>query len=167
MMRMAMTVFGVVLHMAIGCGQDEKIAGLEKRNQELNAEVDKSHATTNYVLQAKCSKEAKTWFNENWARDKDTDLLNFTNHYNRSLNKCFILVEYHYDGPGLGDSWTNDLSFWDVYENVKYANFHENHMIFFKPNARTDDRVITCEQSDKKCKTVEEFDELVNPYMNN
>ena len=90
-MHISTVAFGAVLLIAVGCGQDEKIASLGKQNQELKAEVDKSHATADYDLQAKCSKDAKTWFNENWTRDKDTVLLNFANHYNRSLNMCFIL----------------------------------------------------------------------------
>jgi len=153
--------------MAIGCGQDEKIASLEKQNRELKAEVDKSHATADYDLQAKCSKDAKTWFNENWSRDKDTALLDFTNHYNKSMNKCFILVEYHYTLGDGGASWTNDMTLWDVYENAKYATFDESHMIYFKPTVRTDDRVIICELSDTKCKTGKEFNNLVRPYLNN
>lgn len=161
-MRISVVALGVVLLVVMGCGQDEKIANLEKQNEELKAEAEKSHTTADYDLQAKCSKDAKTWFNENWSRDKDTELLDFTNHYNKSMNKCFILVEYNYT---LGDGsarWVNDMTLWDVYENAKYASFDETHMM----TARTDDRVITCELSDKKCKTGEEFNDLVRPYLN-
>jgi hypothetical protein len=165
-MRMCMIVIGAVVLIEIGCGQDEKIAKLEKQNQELTAEVDKSRVTGDYDLQARCSKDAKTWFNENWSRDKGTELLDFTNHYNKSLNKCFILTEYHYD-VGLGNSWMNDVSLWDVYENLKYANFGEYHMISFKPTATENDRVFTCEVFNKNCKALQEFNELVRPYMNN
>lgn len=151
--------------MAIGCGQDKKIASLEKQNQELKAEVDKSHAMADYDLQAKCSKDAKAWFNENWAREKNTELLQFTNHYNRSMNKCFILVEYHYSLADGGDSWNSSMSLWDIYENARYATFGEDHFIYFKPTPRTEDRVITCELSDTKCKTGNEFNNLVRPYL--
>ncbi len=167
-MRICMIAFGVILLMVMGCGSrdDEKIANLEKQNQDLKAEVEKNHATADYDFQAKCSKDAKTWFNENWSRDKDTELLDFTNHYNKSLNKCFILVEYHHS-LGLGDSWVNDITLWDVYENAKYASFAEDHIIYIKPTASTQDRVVTCELADKKCKTAGEFNDLVRPYMNN
>jgi hypothetical protein len=162
-----MIAFGAVLLMAIGCGQHDKIAKLEKQNEELKAEVEKSHATADYDLQAKCSKDAKAWFNENWSRDKDTALLDFTNHYNKSMNKCFILVEYHYTLGDGGASWMNDMKLWDVYENVQYASFGEIHHDYLKPTAPTEDRVITCELSDKKCRTGEEFNGLVRPYLNN
>ena len=45
MIRTPMTVFEAVLLMAIGCGQDKKIAILEKQNQELKAQGDKGRET--------------------------------------------------------------------------------------------------------------------------
>jgi hypothetical protein len=158
--RSSMIAFGAVLLMAMGCAQDEKIANLERQNQELKAEVEKNHATADYDLQAKCSRDAKTWFNENWSRDKDTLLLDFTNHYNKSMNKCFILVEYNYS-IGANGSWVSSSQLSDVYENSKFATFAEHH------SASTDDRVNICELSDKKCKTPEEFNDFVRPYLNN
>ncbi|SRR6266700_3724782 len=154
--------------LVVGCdrGQDQRIANLEKANQELKAEVEKNRNTADYDLQAKCSKDAKARFKENWATDKDTILLDFTNHYNRSMNKCFILVEYHYD-VGKDGTWTNDMTVWDVYENSKYGNFAENHYISFKPKVETRDEVITCEFGSAKCKTIQEFNGLAGQYMNN
>ena len=82
------------------------------------------------------------------------------------MNKCFILVEYHYD-VGVEGSWMNDKSLWDIYENVKYANFGEMHTIRFKPTESNDERVIVCVLSDKKCTTAAEFNDLVRPYLKN
>jgi len=105
-------VFAAVLLILAGCDQEsqnQKIATLEKANQELKAAVEKSHAVEEYDLQAKCSKDAKAWFKENWQRDKDRLLLDFTNHCNKSMNKCFILVEYHYS-VGKEGAWANDMT---------------------------------------------------------
>jgi hypothetical protein len=166
--RLRITAFGTVLLMAMGCGQDEKIATLEKQNQELKAQVEKSHATADYDLQAKCSKDARAWFNENWASTKDAILLDFTNHYNKSLNKCFILVEYHYSNSFAGTSgWTNNMSLWDVYENSKYATFAENHTTYFKPTVHTEQSVVICELLGKKCMNIGEFNDATLPYMSN
>lgn len=151
-----------------GCDAD-RIAKLEKENADLKAMVEKQNAAAAYDLQAKCSKDARMWFNENWSSDKDTILLDFTNHYNVKQNKCFILVEYHYNsrlaGPG-GDSWTNDMNLYDVYENSRYAQFDENHYTYWKPKYSTGDEVITCEVSGTQCKTGQEFNNLVGQYMN-
>jgi hypothetical protein len=154
---------------AMGCDNSDRISRLEKQNHELQVEVKRGQVIADYDLQAKCSKDARTWFNENWSRDKDTVLLDFTNHYNKKLNKCFILVEYHYNshfaGPG-GSSWTNRMTLSDVHENVEYGTFAENHYTHWKPEVTTYDEVITCEGPPQKCKTTEEFNGFVRPYMN-
>jgi hypothetical protein len=153
-----------------GCN-DDKIAQLEKQNTELKAQLAKEKDTTrDFDLQAKCSKDARIWFNQNWSRDKDTILLDFSNHYNAEHNKCFILTESHYNShfanPG-GNSWANDMTLTDVYENAKYAEFVENHVTDVKPTLNVANEVITCDVQGAKCKTGEEFDNLIRPYMNN
>jgi hypothetical protein len=60
-----------------GCEAD-RVAKLEKENADLKAKVEKQNTALDYDLQAKCSKDAV--------------LLDFTNHYDAKLNKCFILV---------------------------------------------------------------------------
>jgi hypothetical protein len=153
----------------MGCNNDERVRNLEKQTEELKAAVNKNSAALDYDLQAKCSRDARVWFNENWSRDKDTVLLDFTNHYNKKLNKCFIVVEYHYNsnfaGTG-GGSWTNDMELSDVYENSKYGRFGENHYTYWKPTVTSSSEVISCELLDQKCKTIEEFNGLLRPYMN-
>jgi len=149
-----------------GCDAD-KIARLEKENQELKAASAKDHASADYDLQAKCSRDAKAWFNENWAgsRDKDTILLDYTNHHDKSENKCFIQVEYHYNFLSPG-SWVTDIMLWDVYENAKYGTYSETHLVYQQPY-RVEDHVVYCELLGKKCQTVEQYNALVQPYMNN
>ncbi len=148
----------------------DRLAKLEKENADLKAKVEKQSTVADYDLQAKCSKDARAWFNENWSGDKDTILLTFTNHYSSKLNRCFILVEYHYNsrlaGPG-GESWTNAMSLTDVYENAKYAEFDENHYTYYKPQFSTHQEVITCVVQGKKCQAGAEFNNLVSPFMNN
>lgn len=154
----------VIFLFIIGCDSAERIDRLEKQNDELQSQLKKIQAASDYDLQAKCSRDAKSWFGENWARDKNTTLLDFTNHYNKALNKCFILVEYHYTLDNSG-SWTGDITLWDVYENSKYATFSEQHFISFKP-PETRDEVIGCEMLGTKCKSAEEFNNGWRPYMN-
>ena len=67
--------------------------------------------STDLDLQAKCARDSKTWFRENWATgsDKDTLLFVYHNHYNKRLNKCFIQVEYH-RSTGFERSWSNHVT---------------------------------------------------------
>jgi hypothetical protein len=151
-----------------GC-DTERLNKLEKENAELKAKADKADVVRDFDLQAKCAKDARTWFNENWARDKDTMLLDFSNHYNAKFNKCIILVEYHYNSRlagQFGDSWTNDMNLFDIYENVKYATFMENHYTYYKPDIHTAEQVIACDVEGNKCKTGAEFNNLIRKYMN-
>jgi hypothetical protein len=151
-----------------GCDAD-RISKLEKENAELRSKVEKQNVALQYDLQAKCSKDASLFFNGNWSHEKDTTFLDFTNHYDSKLNKCFILSEYHFNshlaGPD-GTSWSNVTSLFDVYENSKYGEFEENHYTYFKPQIRNTDEVIMCEVTGTKCKTIDEFDNLIRPYMN-
>jgi hypothetical protein len=168
MARLHVMFLGLILLPVFGCDGD-KIARLEKDNADLKAQMAKQSATVDYDLQAKCSKDARMWFNENWTRDKQTILLDFTNHYNAKHNKCLILVEYHYNSKFAnagGNSWTNDMSLTDVYENAKYAYFAENHITNWKPKIETHEEVISCDVEGVKCKAGDEFNNLIRPYMN-
>jgi hypothetical protein len=57
------------------------------------------------------------------------------------------------------------MSLTDVYENLKYADFTENHITNFKPSIETHSEVISCDVAGVKCKTDDEFNNRVNPYM--
>jgi hypothetical protein len=155
--------------MIVGCDVPDRESRLEKESQETKAEIEKIRtarsATADYDLQEKCSKDAKAFFIEGWTRDKNTMLLDYSNHYDKAMNKCFIAVEYHYY-EGESGSWVNDIALWDVYENVKYRFFFEGHTIFLKPEYHVEDAVVTFEFLDKKCKTIGEFNGFIRPYLN-
>lgn len=150
------------------CDNSDRIAQLEKQNKELEEKLNKENVVAEYDLAAKCSKDAKAWFSEHWHPDKGTKLLDFTNHYNKKENKCFIVVEYHYNSDlnPYGTSWTNDLSLWDIYENSQFGDFDENHYTDNVPKFNIRKEVVTCKVSGQECKSVDEFDNLVRPFMN-
>jgi hypothetical protein len=154
------------LAMSGGCDIRDRMGRLEKQNEELKAEIKKSEAAADFDLQAKCGKDARVWFNQNWTRDKTTILLSYTNHYNKPLNKCFVFVEYHYKEDQNG-SWTNYLTLWDMYENVKYGEAAESHTETFKPKFGITKSVYICDVLGKECKAIDEFNDLVRPYLTN
>ncbi len=120
-------------------------------------------------MQAKCSRDAKVFFNEGWRGDKDTIILNYSNHYNKRENKCFIIVENHYNSHfamGGGTSWTNDMNIYDVYENIQYGHFAENHYVQYKPKISSSDEFLSCEVSGQKCTDLNQFNTLAARLMN-
>lgn len=148
-----------ILLITTGC-DTEKTSQLEKQVAELKTEAAKRQTAEDYNLQAKCSQDARTWFNQNYSSDKGTILLNYSNHYNKSLNQCFILVEYHFRiTPNTMGTWVNNLTLWNVYENDKAGEFAESHWI--------SDHIVTCVVGGKQCDSIEKFHELAQPYMNN
>jgi hypothetical protein len=156
-----------LLLVCTACDTSERLARLEKQNQQLQEKVNKQQTVTDYDLQEKCSRDAKAWFHENWQADNDTTLLTYSNHYQKAMNKCFILVEYHYNsklaGPG-GSSWTNRMELWDVIENNQYADFGENHYTYYKLADSSNGEVVICSVSGQQCKSLQEFNSLIAPY---
>jgi hypothetical protein len=148
-----------------GCGDSQRITQLEKQNEEFKAQLARNQSATDFDLQAKCAKDSKAWFGESFSGAKDTILLDYSNHYNKEQNKCFVVVEWHYKAAFYGEgSWTNHMSLWDLYENTKLGEAVEQHIITFKPiSTRTE--LQSCNVLDKKCTTVVEFDDLVRPCM--
>jgi len=164
MTRLGAVLLCTVFASVIGCDTGKRLSRLEKENAELKAQVEKDQAARDLDLQAKCSKDARDWFNENWSRDKDTILLDFTNHYNKSSNSCLIFVEFHYSfGPST--SWVNDMSLWNVYENAKYAQFSERIIIDYKNGGSNN--VVTCDVDGTKCTSADEFSKLTTPFLTN
>jgi outer membrane murein-binding lipoprotein Lpp len=163
--KLAIIAGVAVVVLAAGCGDSQRIAQLEKQNEEFKAQLARNQAATDFDLQAKCSKDAKTWFDENFPSDKDTILLDRSNHYNKEQNKCLVMIEWHYKAAFYGEgSWTNHMSLWDVYENTRLGEVVEQHIIEFKPPS-TRNEVQSCNVLDKKCTSVGEFNVLVRPYM--
>lgn len=141
-----------------GCNSD-RMAVIEKKTAELERQVAQLHQSAQLDLQAKCAKDAKAWFDVRWQSDKDTILLDYVNHYSTTKNKCFINVEFHYKGVGPEFSWFNHISLHDVYENQKYGQISERHQI-------NEDKVTDCEVYGKKCTTMQEYQSLIDPFMN-
>lgn len=164
-MRRHILIALAVLLILPACDID-RVDKLEKENASLKAALAKRDAASDLDLQEKCSKASKNWFRENFPADKDTVLLDETNHFNKKMNKCFVLVEYHFNA-GYGGSWYNDITLWDVFENSKYAAFTEDH-INYPLASKLDpvDRISMCDVAGTKCKALAEFNNMTRSYMN-
>lgn len=84
----------------------------------------------------------------------------FRPHFNQKLNKCFVFIQ-NLDMHGDGSfSFAKEL--YNVLELKQYGYLQKE-----VPKNRADLTVkpFVCEMLDKYCKTDEEFDQFVKPYM--
>ena len=105
--------------------------------------VSQKQLKEEYDLQERCGKRCEEWFKKNY------NGMNcfYKNHYNNKMNKCFILINCN---EGMGQ--TQNL--WDVNENNKFGG-----LSVFKEGS------VLCSMLGKECKSKEEWDLLVKPYM--
>ncbi|MBN1471183.1 MAG: hypothetical protein JW925_05335 [Syntrophaceae bacterium] len=97
------------------------------------------------ALKKQCERECEEWVNadeKKFFRDKFTH----QNHYNASLDKCFILVNY---------SKKQLKILREINENKIYGSFR----------SKKDGSTILCNVLEKICKSESEWDSLVKPYM--
>jgi hypothetical protein len=156
-------VLALLGYLPLGCCRTERISYLEKENLGLRAQVAKDRAVAEYDLQAKCSRDATAWFNDNWSgKDKKTIiLLTHTNHLQKSSQD-------NYSRGGNGN-WVNDMTLWDVYENKNYGQYTETSTSHPNQSPEFTYRVLACELFGKAkgCETMDDFTDLVWAYLNN
>ena len=113
-----------------------------------------------YELQERCGKRAEEVFRKEYENRNigESWMSNYTNHYNRKLNKCFILVTSNFfpdkkfrEEYGI----QTDKTLWDINEYKYYGEF-----VKFSKSG-----VSYCEVLGKRCSSENEWDSLVKPYM--
>jgi len=143
------------------CNQD-KIARLEKQNQELAAKVEAILKTANLDAQAKCAQQARIAFSES-GLDKQA-MRGYTNHYNQRLNKCFVKLN-SLKGEGKGLATYKQVQ--DAFEGKSYAEYFSAN-IKGEPvwSVKPTVCLVTMQSGEEKyCESDKEFEELVRVYM--
>ncbi len=159
-MKKLFIIIAILCMSLLSCSKekDVKIAELAKRVEQLTKQKEQDSIRETYELQEHCGKTCEEVFKKEYGEPEQGWLCNYTNHYNRKLNKCFILITAtHYPGKkkdSLGI--TTDMSLWDINERKQYGQFF---------NAVTTKSCFQCEVSGKHCNSEQEWDDLVKPYM--
>ena len=117
-----------------------------------------------YELQERCGRRATEWFKAEYGNGvtnskEGQTLSNFRNHYNARLNKCFVLlmstsISHKRTATGQIASTTIETLF-DLNDNNEYGSF-----------AQVQSQVMSCYVQDKQCSTKDEWQTLINPYLN-
>lgn len=98
-----------------------------------------------YDLEDKCENQSEAW-SKSYQQKYPSDKISYESHFNKKLNKCFILVKYE-------KSELKSLK--NINENKVYGSF------LSKKNSKT----VICNVLEKKCKTEQEWNSLIKPYM--
>jgi hypothetical protein len=124
--------------------------------------VSPVNAQSTLVLQEKCAEGAKKFFLDCGgysSRSEDSSITcNYTSHYNKKLDKCFIRINCvtlhlkHKEGE-LGEANTLCFQVIDIFKRKLHGEY-ETLPVFSR-----------CEVGNKKCDSLEEFETLIKPYM--
>lgn len=107
-----------------------------------------------YELQERCAKSAADCFKRWYGKE---DLLNhYSNHYNKKLNKCFILIISTTLPKNKPDRPSISKLLYDVNEQKEYASF------FMFTDSK---QIMDCTVLGKPCSSETEWDTLIKPYM--
>ena len=98
-----------------------------------------------YNLQDKCEKQSEDW-SKSYQRKYPSDKISYDYHYNKKLNKCFMLVSYE-------KSQLKSLK--SINENKIYGSFL----------SKKESQTIIWNVLEKKCKTEQEWNALINSHM--
>jgi hypothetical protein len=147
--------------LALFWGERSKSAQISRLKRDLQASKSIVSAVS-LETQGKCSKQATIAFAEGgWKRNAFVD---YTNHYNAALNKCFVEITDNnlIDGHPSHSTTLADAFEGKVYGTYTWINSQEKKWWEVSPVECT---VTTISGEEKHCSSSDEFDALVKGYM--
>lgn len=132
----------------------------EKQIRELQTKLSALSKAEQLDLDERCHKQALAAFKESGPDNKNGNMSQFGNHYNRELGKCFILTEQ--EGTTGGTPYTNKILS-DANEGRAYGVYMwmnpERKKFWEVPPSMC--RLTLPSGEDVDCKSSDEFDSLV------
>ncbi|MEK7810248.1 MAG: hypothetical protein AAB278_00330 [Pseudomonadota bacterium] len=128
--------------------------------------INNSHAATTkarYDLQEKCKKTADEYYHATWSDDpinseEATTRHYYRNHYNHKLNKCILLVTSFSQPKVKADDRELTMRLIDIQENDEFGSYS-------KVGFTMGGTLFLCNVKHKSCKSQEEWEMLIKPYM--
>jgi len=123
-----------------------------------------SHAASlkeDYELSERCGKKCEEAFKGAYGNGMSSSegssmFSNYVNHYNKKLNKCFILVTTTSISKDKNRDFLVMKNLFDINENKEYGGFAK-FTRSIKPN--------DCRLLDKVCSSEQEWEQLIKPFM--
>jgi hypothetical protein len=127
--------------------------------------VSSVNAQSTLALQEKCAEGAKKFFLDRitgyggeWgffnSKGFGRGYNDFTSHYNKKLDKCFIRIDFHSFPEAKTKRALNVIDVWNVFEGTHIASLSTSVEL-----------LIDCVVADKTCNSASEFEALIKPYM--
>ena len=130
------------------------------------------NAQSTLALQEKCAEGAKKFYTESLRNEVGQQSFN-GHHYNRKLDRCFVEIGYSYgkeevkewkeafpeSRPLMLPSW--EVRLYDVFGDSTLTVFPSPIAMYHRAKGET----VECYVGKKKCKSIEEYDALIKPYM--
>ena len=128
------------------------VVGCNQNPTKEQSSVSEGKIKVDYELQERCGKQTSEFFKKEYGNGittvgKEQMMSGYQNHYNKKLNKCFIIITSTSKSMRL-------KNLFDFNENKELGTFVENKYL-----------PMNCRVFEKKCKSEEEWDSLVKPYM--
>lgn len=120
-----------------------------------------------YELQEKCGKDARAWFERAYPQPYTKEVngrntvitsVNYENHYNQKLNKCFAVVsnESSESIPDKPSDHSIIKTLMDVNENREVGSVYDRY---------TNAPLRICSVADAECTSLKKWDALASTFM--
>lgn len=137
----------------IGCNKENP-----KEQPPVSLSTQDDERKVDYQLQESCGKISRELFTEKYGNgllqmDNQNIIVSYKNHYNKKLNKCFILVKS--ETIVKREIIKTLITLGDLNENKEYGRLQ-----FTKEN-----QLVGCALLEQGCKSESEWNLLIKPYM--
>jgi hypothetical protein len=149
-LRLLLAIIAVYFALLSACNSD-KMAQLEKKNNELAAKLEAVSRAQDLDFQQKCAQGAKEAFRTSGISGPTSG---FTNHYNTRLRKCFVYMT----STAPKENLVISAFVQDAFEGKTYGEYHQfaNGTCYCSAGVGDDETT---------CRSFKEFDHLMKPYM--
>jgi hypothetical protein len=135
--------------------------------------VCQANAQSTLALQEKCADGAEKFYTESLRNEFGDQSFN-GHHYNKRLDRCFVEIGFGYgkkeckewekalpkaSKPIMFPSW--EVRLYDVFGSSTLTTFPSPFARYFRECGE----VLECYVGKQKCKSIEEYDALIKPYM--
>ena len=157
-----MNIHDVVLTLSVLCclvlaGCTNPYETVDEQKKQIDEPVTKLDKC-NLESQEKCAKGAKqAFYDSGYGKGKDID--DYVCHYNKKLIKCFIeITSISHKTAGI----FHHRHLYDTFERKEYAG-----LLKLTPKGKklSEEKILSCQMLDNKCKSEKEYTSFVKSYL--